>query len=285
MGKLKITRWSLTQFDGIVPLLLRCFPDFWEPRLAEGKRSFPYDLKLFAARLDGKVMGCIGVHPYSFFAGDGCCCCGGVSDVAVDPDFRGNGYAFELQEFFMEYCRTRFSDTALLPLYTDKPGVYTKLGWRIYESDRSNEIKTADFPEKNSFVFDTPPSLPCLKGRRKPRSEAEVKALKIMEIYQKGHVFNGKCLRSAKTWLELFSDKEYRWRLEENTYFLYREGCLYEGYSAEPSHILSRFTPRHGGHDDNKVMVNLPRLDSTNDRLVAKMLAEKALVFPAADVF
>ena len=285
MGRLKITQWPLSRFDGIAPLLLRCFPDFWEPRLAEGKRSFPYDLKLFAAHLEKKVMGCIGVHPYSFLAAGKICSCGGVSDVAVDPDYRGKGHAFELQEFFMEYCRTHFPDTALLPLYTDKPGVYMKLGWRIYESDSSNEIQSAFFPEKNAFAFESPLSLLCLKGRRKAHSPEEEKALKIMDIYQKGHAFNGKCLRSAKTWLELFSDKEYRWCLEENTYFLYRGGVLYEGYSADPAHPVSHFTPRHGGHDDNKVMVNLPRLATENDRILSRMIAEKKLIFPAADVF
>ncbi|MBO5791258.1 MAG: hypothetical protein J6S54_02155, partial [Lentisphaeria bacterium] len=73
-----ITRYNLKNFQQLIPLLMRCFPEFWTPRLAEKKYSFPYDLKLFAARLEGNLMGCIGVHPYPFFFEGDVYSCGGV---------------------------------------------------------------------------------------------------------------------------------------------------------------------------------------------------------------
>lgn len=284
---LVITRYDLNEFQTLIPLLMRCFPDFWGPRLAEGKYSFPYDLKLFAARLEGKIIGCIGVHDYPFLLDDTVCLCSGVCDVAVDPDYRGQGYSVELQKFFMDFCRNSCHDTSLMPLYTGKPGVYAKRGWEIYKSDRSREIRIADFPPEKTFQFDPAKlSLACLRGERSPQNQEEVKALRILEIYLGGKKFNGKCLRSGKTWWELFTESKHQWRLEDESYFLYREGLLIEAYSTASDSPLSNFTPKHGGHEDeNLLMVNLPRRDSETDQKIAGAIKEGSLVFPAADIF
>ena len=282
-----ITPYDLTKFKELIPLLMRCFPDFWTPRLAEGKHSFPYDLKLFAAYLEGKLMGCIGVHEYKFLFDNTTLSCGGVCDVAVDPDHRGKGYAVLLQEFFMEYCQKNYPMTSLMPLYTGKPGVYLKQGWEIYESDRSREIKTEDFPLKEGFRFDYRQlSFSCLRGEKAPGNKEEERAKGIMEIYLAGKKFNGKCMRSAKTWWELFADAGHIWRLEDETYFLYREGVLLEAYSADPDSRVSAFTPKHGGFEvDNKLMVNLPRTGIETDQKIAQALKEGSLIFPAPDIF
>lgn len=282
-----ITPYDLTEFEELIPLLMRCFPDFWTPRLAEGKYSFPYDLKLFAARLEGKIIGCIGVHEYRFLFDNAELSCGGVCDVAVDPEHRGKGYAVLLQEFFMEYCQHNFESTSLMPLYTGKPGVYLKRGWQICESDRRWEIKTEDFPLKEGFTFDHRQlSLSCLRGEKTPGSQEEEKAKRIMKIYLAGKNFNGKCIRTAKTWWELFADSKHIWRLEEDTYFLYREGVLLEAYSRAPDSRVSAFTPKHGGfEEENKLMVNLPRTASETDRKIALALENGSLVFPAPDIF
>ena len=112
-----ITEYPLSRFDELEPLLMRCFPDFWEPRLKRGLRSFPYELKLFTAELDSKLFGCIGLHDYPFFMDDEVVRCYGVSDVAVDPDYRGKGYSYDLQRFVLEYSRDH-SESGFLPLYT-----------------------------------------------------------------------------------------------------------------------------------------------------------------------
>ena len=61
-----------------------------------------------------------------------------------------------------------------------------------------------------------------------------------------GREFNGKCVRSAKTWLELFAEPEHEWRLEDRTYFLYRKDRLLEAYSADPKHPVCQFIPVQG---------------------------------------
>ena len=40
--------------------------------------------------------------------------CGGLSDVAVDPAYRGKGYALQLQEFALEFCRSHYTNSSLL---------------------------------------------------------------------------------------------------------------------------------------------------------------------------
>lgn len=283
---MQITRFPLRRFRELVPLLMRCFPEFWAPRLAEKKYSFPYDLKLFAAYIDGKLMGCIGVHEYRFYLEGNIYSCGGVSDVAVDPDHRGRGYALQLQNFVLEYCKRNYRSISLLPLYTDKPGVYTRLGWKVYESDPSTAVKSCDFPPGNVFKFRAPLlDIRTLQGRKAPANEDERKALHIMEIYNGGKVFNGKCCRSVKTWWELFTDSHHFWTLKDETFCLYREDILLETYSLTPGYEKLTFTPCHGGHDSNKVMVNLPRMKYESDRLLARALEERTFVFPAADVF
>lgn len=284
---ISITRFNLKNFRELIPLLMRCFPDFWEPRLAEGKYSFPYDLKLFTARLERRIIGCIGLHEYTFLLDGLPVRCGGVCDVAVDPDFRGRGYASELQKFFISQCERRYDECSLTALYTDKPGVYTRLGWRIFDSDRSSEIKTADFPPEKTFRFRIRKiSLAFLQGKHAPRNPEEEKAAQIMKIYDSGKIFDGKCLRTAKTWWELFAAADHHWRLEKESFFLYKNGVLLEAYSADPAHKVSRFTPRCGGFDEgNKLMLNLPQLSRRQDGRIAEALKKGSLVFPAADIF
>ena len=281
-----IKRFPLKNFRELLPLLLRCFPDFWTPRLAEGKYSFPYDVKLFTAYSDNKLIGCIGIHEYTFLLDGLVCTCGGVSDVAIDPDYRGRGLSMKLQEFVLEYCGKHYKNISLLPLYTDKPRVYARLGWKIYESDTALAIPTAPCPPRNTFQFDAKAlSLACLRNSRLPVTQEEKRAHRIMEIYRQGKNFNGKCLRSGKTWWELFTDRNHFWHLEDESYFLYRNGTLLEAYSTDPRHEVSSFTPLHGGHDDNKVMVNLPQQKYASDRALFRALEDGSFIFPAADVF
>ena len=280
-----ITEFSLSRFDELVPLLLRCFPEFWEPRLKLGLRSFPYDLKLFTAVLDSRIFGCIGLHDYPFLMDGAAVRCYGVSDVAVDPEFRGNGYSHDLQRFVLDYSREN-AESCFLPLYTDKPGVYKRFGWAVYESDRTTEIRSADFPKGKTFRLESGNlRLSFLRGEVPAETREEETASAIVTLYEHGHCFNGKCLRSGKTWWELFADPEYEWQLEENVYYLYRGNLLYEAYSNDPAHPVNQFTPRHGGHDSNKVMVNFSGDIDSREGAISAALKAGTLFFPAADVF
>ncbi len=282
-----ITRFPLSHFDELVPLLMRCFPDFWEPRLKRGMRSFPYDLKLFTAKIDGRLIGTVGIHDYQFLLDCAVIPCGGLSDVGVDPDFRGRGYAGELQDFAWEYCRKHYCRCPMMPLYTDKPGVYLSRGWLLYEPDRSREIRTEDFPKHDVFRPDFRKIRKAVWQFRQPPENREEKIFRtILRIYRDGQPFDGKCMRSFKTWLELFAEPEHEWRLEDDvTYYLYRKDRLLEAYSADPRHPVREFVPVQGGHNGNKLMI---RLADSTDRLTAKIAAavkNRTLLFPIADTF
>ena len=282
-----ITRFPLSHFDELVPLLMRCFPDFWAPRLARGMRSFPYDLKLFTAKLDGRMIGTVGIHDYQFLLNGFVMPCGGLSDVGIDPDFRGRGYARQLQEFALEYCRKNYWHACpMMPLYTDKPGVYLSQGWQLYEPDRSREIRTEDFPKRNAFRLDPSKMRKTfLRLKSPPENDEEKTAYAIRCIYRSGQQFDGKCMRSAKTWLELFAEPEHEWVLEKDTYYLYRKDRLLEAYSADPSHPVRTFVPVQGGHDSNKLMLNLQCPEHPQVRAVADAVKDRSLLFPIADTF
>ena len=282
-----ITRFPLSHFDELVPLLMRCFPDFWEPRLARGMRSFPYDLKLFTAKLDGQMIGTVGIHDYQFLLDGMVTPCGGLSDVGVDPDFRGRGYARDLQEFALEYCRKHYwTSCPMMPLYTDKPSVYLSQGWQLYEPDRSREIRTEDFPKRRAFRLDTAKLRKDFLRLKSPLKTDEEKIVyAVMCIYQSGQQFDGKCMRSAKTWLELFAEPEHEWVLEQDTYYLYRKDRLLEAYSADPAHPVRAFVPVQGGHNENKLMVNLQCPDHPLIRKISDKIERKTLLFPIADTF
>ena len=62
-------------------VMLKCFPDFWTPRFAEGNYAFPYDVKMYLLSVDGKKAGQIGYHPYSFHFCGKLRTTGGICDV------------------------------------------------------------------------------------------------------------------------------------------------------------------------------------------------------------
>ncbi len=284
--KKSVAEFPLAHFEELIPLLMRCFPAFWGPRLARGVHSFPYDLKLFCMELDGQRMGTAGIHEYPFLFHGAAVSCGGLCDVGIDPDFRGHGYAGFLQEFALAYCRNHYPHYPLVPLYTDKPAVYKSHGWQLYEPDRLLEIRAEDFPKSRAFCLNVPEeSMDCLRMKRRPQSRDEEIMHAIQCIYAQGILFNGKCLRSAETWRELFSNPEHEWVLENQTYFLYRGPRLLEAYSTIPDHPSGRFIPAQGGYGSNKIMLNLQR--SAEDRMdqLEETIERKALFFPIADTF
>lgn len=286
MAELIIKEFPLSDFDELTPLLLRCFPDFWTPRLERGMKSFPYDLTLFCASVNGQMIGTVGVHEYTFLLDGETVSCGGLCDVGVDPDFRGRGYARRLQQFALQFCRAQYADCPMMPLYTDKPGVYLSMGWQLYEPDRGREIRTEDFSAHETFRLNLSALHPeYLSGKQEAATPEEKIFGRIRDIYRQGGSFNGKCRRSVKTWLELFAEPEHEWALDGNTYFLYRKEQLLEAFSADPEHPVRQFVPVQGGHNDNKLMLNLPQIQT--DRMIRATAEVKqgTLLFPIADTF
>ena len=291
-----IVKFPLSHFEEIAPVLLQCFPEFWTARFARGERSFPYDLKLYVARQQQEIIGTVGLHDYHFIIlaeneSYMVTPAIGLSDLGVLPACRGRGHAGELQEFAKQYVIDK-KIIPFIPLYTDKPAVYRRRGWKEYLPDRSREIQTADFPPHGAFRLDiTKIGRTFAQGKRTiPANDEERIFQTILGIYGSGLSFPGKVMRSTKTWLELFGDPAYQWRLEENTYFLYCKERLVEAYSSDPDHPVNNFTPVNGGHDDNKVMINLlndaiPPWLAKQYEILQKCLQDHSLQFPIADTF
>ncbi|MCQ2402567.1 MAG: GNAT family N-acetyltransferase [Lentisphaeria bacterium] len=291
-----IVKFPLSHFEEIAPVLHRCFSEFWTARFARGERSFPYDLKLYVARRQQEIIGTVGLHDYQFLLPAGkegymVTPAIGLSDLGVLPAYRGQGHAGEMQEFVKKHVVDNRA-FPMIPLCTDKPAVYRSRGWEEYLPDNSREIQTKDFPSHDTFRINAKKIGKALaQGKRAiPANDEERIFRSIWRIYASGISFPGKVMRSTKTWLELFGDPAYQWRLEGNTYFLYCEGRLVEAYSSDPAHPVNHFTPVNGGHDDNKVMINLlndaipPWLAEQRESL-QRCLQDHSLQFPIADTF
>lgn len=275
--------FPLEKFEELLPLLLRCFPEFWEERLGRDLYSFPYDVELFTLEEDGKIIGNIGIHPYHFYWNGRSVETAGISDVCIDPDFRGRGYSKMLLAFAEKMAEERYPAAPFLSLYTDKPKVYYSSSFREYFSNRSTEIQKEDFPKKDAVTLShTLFDLSLLNGERNGKNEEERMVSKIISLYDKGKTFPGKCLRTPKFWQELFAEPSFFWQIEEESYFLYKGEELYEGYSSCPEHKVNSFTPANGGHNGNFLMVK--KREKIHSCL-GEELAEKKFIFPIADTF
>ena len=73
--------------------------------------------------------------------------------------------------------------------------------------------------------------------------------------------------------------------LERDTYYHYRKERLLEAYSANPLHPVRDFVPVQGGHDANKLMLNLQCPDHPHVQAVSEAMKRRALLFPIADTF
>ena len=274
-------------------VMLECFPDFWRPRFAAGNFAFPYDVKMFLFSLDGEKAGQGGFHPCAFAA------CGkvwetaGLCDVGILPSFRGKGYSRLLQKALCSRIRKRYNPL-FIPLYTDKPGVYAGEGFTVYSSRPDGGFLPEISEEKVRIQgkrerLNASP-LPLWVLRRKPLwkcTNEEMKKRRIHSLYCTGHTFPGKCVRSDAVWDELFRDGDSEWILGEDRYFLFRKGKLLEAYTSVKSDKINLFTPRHGGQDENKVMVKLCRKEGANreERKLIGLLKKGEFVFPLTDVF
>lgn len=258
-----IEKYDPGKFEDLTELLLRNFPDFWIPRLAKGRNSFPYDLQLFVLREKESLrpIGTIGVHDYSFVCQNQTFLIGGVCDVGVDPDFRQQGLAKKMLSFLMDHVRRhpRYSGMAL---YTEKPWAYLSSGFTLYEPPVMEEERFAadHLPEQWIPLNGSPQDDPLRR--------------KVISIYENSPAFPGKCVRSPKTWEEIFEEETHLFHIQENSYLLRKKELLLEAYSHKKS--FSR-----NGNSDGNVLMTLPFYEDSFARLVR----ERTLFFPAADIF
>ena len=265
-------------------VMLGCFPDFWTPRFEKGNWAFPYDVKMYLLSVDGKKAGQIGYHPYSFLFCDMVWTTGGICDVGVLPEFRGKGYSKILLEFLCRKIIKKY-DPLFIPLYTDKPPVYKKMGFEVYYSDQGEQASEKNtFADKERFRF-SGSALPFAKLAKKSLgkcTEEELKKLKIRFLYENGASFPGKCVRSNEVWDELFRDPESEWLLTEDEYFFFRKGEMLENCSSSGK----TSPPLHGGHDGNMVMLKICRkAKNRQEKLLLELIGKREFIFPLSDVF
>ena len=164
--------------------MLKCFPDFWTPRFADGNYAFPYDVKMFLLTVDGKKAGQTGYHPYSFLFGDTLRTTGGICDVGVLPEFRGKGYSKILLEFLCGKIIKKY-DPLFIPLYTDKPPVYTKMGFEVYYSNQDKKATGEQiFADKEKELTEAEYER-LLKAAKSKSNESKSKEVQI--YYTKNH--------------------------------------------------------------------------------------------------
>jgi len=196
--------------EEVFPLLAKCFPEFWAPRVASGEAHFSFPVISVIAECDGIVTGHCGISIFEFYLDGKLQKAAGLCAVAVDPDCRGMGIAGKMCDHVLKYCQKK--QIFFSPLYTGVPKVYEKRGWQLYELSLPKKLSTAN---NNSL------SLYQKKLNEKQQNN-------IRELYSNGFVFDGKVKRSELKWNALFANKDFSWYLTENAYALvFKDGENY----------------------------------------------------------
>ena len=116
----------------VLPLLGRCFPEYWE-QIAATRKQMPFDEISFAAFSGEHPVGHCGVVVYRVSDGAGSfLTMGGIASVAVAPAFRGRKIAASLCETVADWAE-REPGMVSLPLYTGVFRVYESVGWRRFD--------------------------------------------------------------------------------------------------------------------------------------------------------
>lgn len=204
-----------------LPLLARCFPDYWENVAARNKR-FPFRELSFAA-LDeqGEPVGHVGIMLYTVSDGHGGRLnMAGIASVAVDLACRGQGLATRLCLLAIEWAKKQ-GNIVSLPLYTGKFPVYAKSGWKIYETA---------MPQRATLPRQAASPLPLRPGCELTADEKDL----IRRLYHDGHDFPGKVCRGNGTeyndWPRIFAEPEYRFAVSPDAYAIICDQAVLEVY-------------------------------------------------------
>jgi GNAT superfamily N-acetyltransferase len=213
----------------IFPLLAKCFPEYWAPRMEQGMTAFPFKLESIITELEGRIVGHIGLFQFPVHLGGGIFPAGGVVAVAVDPECRGMGIAGKMCGKLLDIYRER--KVFFSPLYTGLPKVYTRGGWNIYGQFKPYCITGEGKSENSVQIYKS--------------TVPENVQNKIMDIYVAGWNFDGKVVREKagvfNSWARLFGSQDYIWLVAGNSYALMNsENCLMEVYGNESYEQLLR---------------------------------------------
>ncbi len=188
--------------EEVFPLLAKCFPEYWAPRVASGDAHFSFPVISVIAECNGIVTGHCGISIFEFHLGGELQKAAGLCAVAVDPDCRGMGIAGKMCDHVLEYCRAK--QIFFSPLYTGVPKVYEKRGWQLYKLSAPKKLSATN----NNF-------LSLYKNELNEQQQNDIR-----KLYSTGFVFDGKVKRSEISWNALFANKNSLWCLTENAYAL-----------------------------------------------------------------
>ena len=187
--------------EEVFPLLAKCFPEYWAPRVAKGEARFSFPVTSVIAECDGIVTGHCGVGIFEFYLDGKLQKAAGLCAVAVDPDCRGMGIAGKMCDTVLEFFRTK--EIFFSPLYTGVPKVYEKRGWQLYKLPA---------PQRTSATNN---SISLYKNELDEQQKNDIR-----ELYSNGFVFDGKVKRSELSWNALFANESLSWCLTKNAYAL-----------------------------------------------------------------
>ena len=215
---IEIRRLADAEQPLVLPLLGRCFPDYWE-QIAATKKAMPFDEISFAALDDGKPVGHCGVVVYRVSDGrGGQCVMGGIASVAVAPEFRGRRIAASLCETVAAWAETE-PEMVSLPLYTGLFRVYESVGWRRFDP--------------------APPEFARGRGQAAPLSWKpgtaldEAEKVRIAMLYAAMPDYPGKVARSfdgrgITDWPRIFAEPEFSFALADEAYAVRSQETLAE---------------------------------------------------------
>ena len=185
-----------------------------------------------------------------------------LEEMGVDPDYRKQGFARKMVAFVKEYAQ-RDPAYCGMALYTEKPWAYYSSGFTVYEPELPPEESISSNGTESGWI--------SLAGRNR---EDPLRST-VLSIYENAPSFPGKCIRSSKTWEEIFEEEKHLFRIQEQSFILRKEGRILEAYSLEKSYCDS-------GSFEEHILMTLPFRE---EDLFARMIREKRFLFPVADTF
>ena len=213
MNKFSMRLLSAEEQAKILPLLGKCFPDYWE-QIASECGKMPFEEISFAAFDGDRPVGHCGIIPYTIWCEGNLSRMAGIASVATDPDYRKMGIAVNLCRFAAQWAQE--NGFASLPLYTGFFRVYEAANWR-----------KMDVPETVSVKVSAPPVL-----WRHGSELTSAEKTQIIDIYNNSENFNGKVLRqdsgTLHSWARVFGEPGFTFAKIPDAYAIKADSAVIE---------------------------------------------------------
>ena len=213
--KIEIRYPKKDEMPELFALLKICFPidrKIFELMEKEGS-LFGYEPKVLL--VDGKIVSNVSLVRRDIYIGSKTLKGIGVASVATHPDYRRKGYAKMLLKERLRDISLKGADFS--PLFTDKPFVYEKLGWKI-------------FPQKFWVLEDIEVPLNARKKKVEIfRNSTKTLMGEVERIYQENILFfPGSLKRDKEYWQEYFHIFDLK---DNELFFLLQEENVAKAYA------------------------------------------------------